>query len=35
MITKVTTLSDLNAGNFVFTNTTSPTIIDIIYTITN
>jgi hypothetical protein len=35
MIIKVTTLSDLNAGGFVFTNTTYPTIIDIIYTTTN
>lgn len=35
MTTKVITLSDLNAGDFVFTNTTSSTIIDIIYTITN
>ena len=31
----IITLSDLNPGDFVFTNTSSPTIIDITYTITN
>lgn len=30
----IVTLSDINPGDFVFTNTSSPTIIDIIYTIT-